>query len=106
MSSRRKKILWILGGAAIGFIAVLIALSVVISRRAHVWAADWMAEQYHSQVQLDAFRVAIPFPLVQCEGENLVLHFQGRQDLPPLDCRHALYHANVNMGASSPHAAH
>src|SRR5579872_2620067 len=84
MSSRRKKIVWILGGAAIGFVAVLIILSVVISRRAHIWAADWMSEQYHSQVQLDAFRVTIPFPLVQCEGDNLVLHFQGRQDLPPL----------------------
>src|SRR5579872_1468743 len=84
MSSRRKKIVWILGVAAIGFVAVLIILSVVISRRAHIWAADWMSEQYHSQVQLDAFRVTIPFPLVQCEGDNLVLHFQGRQDLPPL----------------------
>src|SRR5579862_3863195 len=84
MPSRRKTVLWILGGAAIGFIAVVIILSVVISRRAHVWVADWLSEQYHSQVQLAALRVAIPFPLVQIEGENLVLHFQGRQDLPPL----------------------
>ena len=43
-----------------------------------------MAQQYDSQVQLAAFRVAIPFPLVECEGENLALHFHGRQDLPPL----------------------
>ncbi len=84
MSSRWKKILWILGGAALGFIAVLIILSIAISRRAHIWAADWMSQQYHSQVELAAFRVNIPFPLVQCEGDNLVLHFQGRQDLPPL----------------------
>ena len=84
MSSRWKTVLWIVGGAMVAIVAALIVESVVISRRARVWAEDWMTHEYNSNVELSAFRVAIPFPLVQCEGDNLVLHFQGRQDLPPL----------------------
>jgi hypothetical protein len=72
------------GGAMLAIAAALIVVSVVISRRARVWAEDWMTREYNSNVELSAFRVAISFPLVQCEGENLALHFQGRQDLPPL----------------------
>jgi len=45
---------------------------------------DSLANEFNSKVELSSFRVAIPFPLVQGEGENLALHFQGRQDLPPL----------------------
>lgn len=84
MSSRRKTVLWIVGGAMVAIVAALILESVIISRRARVWAEDWMTREYNSKVELSAFRVAIPFPLIQCEGDNLVLHFQGRQDLPPL----------------------
>jgi hypothetical protein len=84
MSSRWKIGLWIVGGTMLAIVAALIVVSVVISRRARVWAEDWMTHEYNGNVELSAFRVAIPFPLVQCEGENLVLHFLGRKDLPPL----------------------
>ena len=84
MSSRWKIGLWIVGGAMLSGIFTLIVISVVISRRARFWAQDWLAHEYNSQVELGAFSITIPFPWVQCEGENLELHFQGRQDLPPL----------------------
>ncbi len=84
MSPWGKKLFWIAGVLTLGIVAALVIASVVISKRAGIWAADWMTQQYNSQVQLASFRVTIPFPLVQCEGEDLVLHFQGRQDLPPL----------------------
>ena len=84
MSSRWKTVLRIAGSTIFAIVAALIVVSVVISRRARVWAEDWMTHEYNSSVELSAFRVTIPFPQVQCEGENLTLHFQGRQDLPPL----------------------
>ena len=84
MSFRWKTILWVVGGAVFAVIVMCIAASVVVSRRARVWAEEWMTHQYNSKVELSAFRVTIPFPIVQCEGDNLVLHFKGRQDLPPL----------------------
>jgi uncharacterized protein involved in outer membrane biogenesis len=84
VSSRWKTGLWIVGGTMLAIVAALIVVSVVISRRARVLAEDWMTHEYNSNVELSAFRVTIPFPQVQCEAENLALHFQGRQDLPPL----------------------
>jgi AsmA-like C-terminal region len=84
MSSRWKSGIAIVGGMLLLLVAVLIVASIVVARRARVFAEDWLTQQYNSKVELAAFRVSIPFPLVQCEGENLVLHFEGRQDLPPL----------------------
>lgn len=45
---------------------------------------EWLSHEYNSQVELSSFTVAIPFPLVETQAENVTLHFQGRQDLPPL----------------------
>ena len=63
---------------------LLIVASVVVSRNARGWVADSLAHEFKSKVELSSFRVNVPFPLIQAEGENLALHFQGRQDLPPL----------------------
>ena len=84
MSSRWKIGLWIAGGTVLAMVAALIAVSVKISRSARGWMEDSLAHEFESKVELSSFRVAISFPLVQGEGENLALHFQGRQDLPPL----------------------
>ena len=62
----------------------LIGVSVEISRSARGWVEDSLTREFKSKVELSGFRVAVPFPLVEGEGENLALHFQGRQDLPPL----------------------
>jgi hypothetical protein len=84
MSSRWKIGLLIVGGVFVAIVAFLVVASVVISRHARDWAEEWMTREYNSKVELSAFRVTIPFPLVQCEAENIVMHFRGRLDLPPL----------------------
>jgi hypothetical protein len=84
VSSRWKIGFWIAGGTLSATVAALIALSVVISRSARGWVEDSLAREFKSKVELSSFRVAIPFPFVHVEGENLALHFQARQDLPPL----------------------
>ena len=84
MSSRWKIALWIAGGAALAIVAALVIVSVMISRRARVWVQDSLTHEFNSKVELSSFSIAVPFPLVQGEGENLALHFQGREDLPPL----------------------
>src|SRR5579863_4151894 len=84
MSSRWKIGLWIAGGTVLAIVAALIAVSVEISRGVRGWVEDSLTHEFNSKVELSGFRLAIPFPLVQGEGENLALHFQGRQDLPPL----------------------
>jgi hypothetical protein len=84
VSSRWKIALWIAGGAALAIVAALVIVSVMISRRARVWVQDSLTHEFNSKVELSSFSIAVPFPLVQGEGENLALHFQGREDLPPL----------------------
>lgn len=84
MSLRWKIGLWIAGGTVLAIVAALIAVSVEISRGARGWVEDSLTHEFDSKVELSGFRIAIPFPLVQGEGENLALHFQGRQDLPPM----------------------
>jgi len=84
VSSRWKIGLWIAGGTVLAVVAALIAVSVEISRGARGWVEDSLTHEFNSKVELSSFRVAIPFPLVQGEGENLALQFQGRRDLPPL----------------------
>jgi hypothetical protein len=84
MSSRWKTGLRIVGGMSVAIIAALIVLSVVISRRSRDWLQEWLSYEYGSQVEISNFSVAIPFPLVQTQVDDVTLHFQGRQDLPPL----------------------
>ena len=84
MSPRWKTVFWIVGGAMLALVIALIAASVVVSRRARVWAEDWMRHEYKSDVEIAAFRVTIHFPLVECDGENVTLRFQGLRNLPPL----------------------
>lgn len=81
---RWKISLWIAGGTFVAITGMLIVVSVVISRNARGWVEDSLTHEFNSKVELSSFSVEIPFPLVQAEGENLALHFQGRQDLPPL----------------------
>ncbi|HEX3375722.1 MAG TPA: hypothetical protein VHS29_02605 [Candidatus Acidoferrales bacterium] len=84
MPSRWKIGLWIAGGTILAIVGMLIVASVEISRSARGWVEDSLAREFKSKVELSSFRIAVHFPLVQGEGENLSLHFQGRQDLPPL----------------------
>jgi hypothetical protein len=84
VSSRWKIGLWIAGGMVLAIVAALIAVSVEISRSARGRVEDSLTHEFNGKVELSSFRIAIRFPLVQGEGENLAVHFQGRQDLPPM----------------------
>src|SRR5580700_1501406 len=84
MSRRWKIILWIGVSAVFAFVVIVAIGAMAISRHARDWVDVWLTDQYKSQVDLESFHVSIVFPLVQAEGAGLVLHFHGRQDLPPL----------------------
>lgn len=84
MSRRWKIFLWIGVSTAVTCTAIFAIGAKAISRHARDWVDDWLTEQYKSQVDLESFQVSVAFPLVQAEGANLVLHFHGRRDLPPL----------------------
>src|SRR4029077_8658419 len=71
-------------GAA--FAVVIIALFIAAQQvRLHArdWVDDWLTNRYQSDVELSSFRISV-YPNIQAVGENLVLHFHGRMDLPPL----------------------
>ena len=95
MSPRWKIGLWIAGGTILSIAGMLIVVSVEISRSARGWVEDSLTHEFNSKVELSSFRVAVPFPLLRVEGENLTLHFQGRQDLPPL-----IFVKQFTLGAS------
>jgi hypothetical protein len=82
--SRWKIGLLIGGGTVLAIVGMLIIASVEISRNVRGWLEDSLSHEFKSKVELSSFRIAVQFRLVQGEGENLALHFQGRQDLPPL----------------------
>ena len=84
MSSRSKILLWILGGAMLTVVGVCIVASILISKKSRGMLQDWMSRQYGGDVQLSDFHVAIPFPLVQVQADDVTLYFKGRRDLPPL----------------------
>src|SRR5579862_4506532 len=84
MSRRWKIILWTGVSAIVTFAAIVAISAITISRHARDWVDVWLTEQYKSQVDLESFHVSIVYPFVQAEGAGLVLHFHGRQDLPPL----------------------
>jgi hypothetical protein len=84
MSSRWRITLRIVGAAAGTIILAMSIASIEISRHARDWVNDWLTHEYKSEVDLQSFKISVRFLLVQAEGDNLVLHFQGRKDLPPL----------------------
>jgi len=46
-------------------------------------AVELLEEKLNGDVQLDGFDVSI-FPKLQVHGTNLIVHYQGRADIPPL----------------------
>jgi len=59
---------------------------VEISRSARGWVEESLTHEFNGKVELSSFRVAIAFPLVQGEGENPALYFQGRFRTPSISC--------------------
>jgi hypothetical protein len=82
--SRRVRI--VLWAALCVLIGIGAGVAVVIYRFQPV-ARDYvisaLRQRYNSEVQLGDLQISL-FPSVHATGENLVLRFAGRQDLPPL----------------------
>src|SRR5215472_2765151 len=84
VSPRWRVALWATGGIFLGVAVLLAVAAAAISLNARAWTEDWLRQAYNSEVRLTSFRITIPYPLVQAEGKDLTLYFQGREDLPPL----------------------
>ena len=84
MPSRKGIASYIVGAAGIAIAAAMLLISIEISRHERDWVKDWLTQEFNSEVELQNFHVSFFFPLVQADGENLVLHFHGRRDLLPL----------------------
>lgn len=84
MSPRRKLALKIAGSAAATIVAALFLASIEISRHLKDLVSAWLSQEYNGTVELADFHASLAFPFVQCETENLRVHFRGREDLPPM----------------------
>ena len=82
--SRRVRIfLWV---ALCAFVAVAVTVAILIAHFepiARSYVISTLRERYNSEVNLGDLQISL-FPSVHATGENLELHFGGRQDLPPL----------------------
>lgn len=84
MSRRWKIVIGIAAILILAFVALMTVTAVYISRHARDWVVDFLTQEFKSDVELSSFKVSIPFPLAQIEGEALALHFEGRKDLPAM----------------------
>lgn len=83
MSARWKIVLAMVAIVACAGAAAIAVAAVEIPRHARDWIRAELEQQYKSEVDLGNFNISV-YPHVQASGENLVLHFQARRDLPPL----------------------
>jgi hypothetical protein len=82
--SRRVRFLF-LGTIFLGFgiAAVLVTAALRIQSVARDYVVTSLQEHYGSSVELGDLQISV-FPTVHAVGRNLVMHFHGRMDLPPL----------------------
>ncbi len=82
--SKRVRLLLFLG---VGTVAVLAAVAAILALRfepvARSYVISTLRERYQSDVELGDLQISL-FPSVHATGENLVLRFGGRSDLPPM----------------------
>ena len=82
--SRRVRIFLWLALCAFGAVAITVAIVAVrFQPIARSYVISALRERYNSEVNLGDLQISL-FPSVHATGENLELHFGGRQDLPPL----------------------
>ncbi len=83
LSRRTRIVLWI----TIGVFACLSAIAAIIALRfqptARSYVISTLERRYKSQVELGNFQISL-FPMVKATGENLVLRWGGRRDIPPM----------------------
>ena len=90
MSARRKAVLQFAAGATAAIAASLAIISIEISRHLPDLVKDFFSRQYNGNVQIGEFHVTTHFPRLECEADDVIVRFQGRQDLPPVIAMHKL----------------
>lgn len=83
VSRRARLVLSITAGVLIALIAIAAIIAVRFQPTARSYVITTLERRYASQVELGDFRISL-FPVVRATGENLVLRWNGRRDLPPL----------------------
>lgn len=83
LSKRWKIVLGILGGGFLAFCLVSVIGIEWASRHVRELVMKSLQKQFNGQVQLDSIEIKT-FPFIQVSGTGVVLHFEGREDLPPL----------------------
>ncbi|MGO9639931.1 MAG: AsmA-like C-terminal region-containing protein [Candidatus Acidiferrales bacterium] len=83
LSKRWRIALGILGGGVLAFGLVFAIGLEWASRHVRGIVMESLQDQFHGQVKLDSIEIKT-FPFVQVSGTGVALHFEGREDLPPL----------------------
>jgi len=83
MTSRWKIALSTVGVALIAMVVTVVIAARQISLHARDWVQEGLTQYFKSDVELSSFNLSV-YPSVRAQGEDLILHFQGRNDLPPL----------------------
>ena len=74
----------ILAGLLVLFLALVAALSTRLSPYIRSWTVKALRERYESDIAFKRLDVLSVFPEVRVSGEEVVLRYKGRKDVPPL----------------------
>jgi hypothetical protein len=83
LSPRAKILLSIAGGGCLAVVAVGVVVALRFQPLARDYVVSALSERYRSGVELGDLKISV-FPTVHAVGENLVLRFNNRKDLPPM----------------------
>jgi hypothetical protein len=83
LSRRVRIILWIAAGVLVTLAAIVWIVIVRFQPVARQYVISTLRERYKSEVELGNFEISL-FPFVRATGDNLVLRWGGRKDLPPM----------------------
>jgi hypothetical protein len=76
------------------FIVLLIVIAPGLRREARLRTQDYLSERFKSSVEIGDFHVILS-PLIHVEIDGIVLHHQGRTDIPPIiQIQKASFNAN------------
>lgn len=75
--------LYTLGAICLAASAIVLAAALRFQPAARDYFVSTLEKRYKSAVDLDGLQISV-FPAVHATGDNLVLWFNGRRDLPPI----------------------
>lgn len=83
MSRRTRIVLWITAGVLIGLSGAAVIIALRFEPNARQYVISTLERRYRSQVELGNLKISL-FPVVHVTGENLVMRWGGRRDIPPM----------------------